>query len=203
MAKGNNSYSLYKTIIGNTKLNYTTGNLNRGTTYHFYIKSYKKVNGKIYYSNKSNEKTVRIPTIAELNAKKKAKEYLDFMAFSRQGLIEQLEYEGFTHTQAVYGVDHVGANWNVQAKKKAKSYLSWKAFSRLGLIGQLEYEGFTHTQAVYGVDHSDANWYTQAVKCAKEYLDFMAFSREELIEQLEYEEFTHDQAVYAANKVGL
>lgn len=29
--------------------------------------------------------------------------------FSRSGLIEQLEYEGYTHAQAVYGVDKVGA----------------------------------------------------------------------------------------------
>lgn len=27
------------------------------------------------------------------------------MSFSRSGLIEQLEYEGFTHDQAVYGVN--------------------------------------------------------------------------------------------------
>lgn len=28
------------------------------------------------------------------------------MPFSREGLIEQLEYEGFTHSQAVCGVDN-------------------------------------------------------------------------------------------------
>ena len=27
------------------------------------------------------------------------------MSFSKSGLIEQLEYEGFTHEQAVYGAD--------------------------------------------------------------------------------------------------
>ena len=152
MAKGNNSYSLYKTIKGNSILKYTTPKLNRGTTYHFFIRSYKIVNGKIYYSNKSNEKSVRIPTLAELNAKKKALEYLDFMAFSRQGLIEQLEYEGFTHSQSVYGVDHTGANWYTQAVRCAKSYLSWGSFSRSELIEQLEYEGFTNGQAVYAVN---------------------------------------------------
>ena len=41
-------------------------------------------------------------------AAKKAAQYLEFMAFSRQGLIEQLEYEGFTHEQAVYGVTQNG-----------------------------------------------------------------------------------------------
>ena len=30
------------------------------------------------------------------------------MPFSYEGLIEQLEYEGFTHEQAVYGAKSVG-----------------------------------------------------------------------------------------------
>ena len=34
-----------------------------------------------------------------------ARDYLEVMAFSRSSLIEQLEFEGFTHSQAVYGVD--------------------------------------------------------------------------------------------------
>jgi hypothetical protein len=37
-----------------------------------------------------------------------AKDYLKYMHFSRSGLIEQLEYEGFTHSQAAYGVNKVG-----------------------------------------------------------------------------------------------
>ena len=37
-------------------------------------------------------------------AAKKAKEYLDAMSFSRQGLIDQLLYEGFTNSEAIYGV---------------------------------------------------------------------------------------------------
>lgn len=37
-----------------------------------------------------------------------AKTYLNTMSFSRSGLIEQLEYEGFTHSQAEYGVSQAG-----------------------------------------------------------------------------------------------
>lgn len=37
---------------------------------------------------------------------KTAESYLSFMAFSKQGLIDQLEYEGFTYDQASYGVSH-------------------------------------------------------------------------------------------------
>lgn len=93
----------------------------------------------------------KAPTKAQENALKKAESYLKYSAFSRKGLIEQLEFEGFTHSEAVYGVDNVGADWKEQAVKKAKSYLSYSAFSRKGLIEQLEFEGFTHEQAVYGV----------------------------------------------------
>jgi hypothetical protein len=33
----------------------------------------------------------------------KAEDYLDYTSFSRQGLVEQLMYEGFTTEQAEYG----------------------------------------------------------------------------------------------------
>ncbi|WP_428911852.1 Ltp family lipoprotein [Niallia sp. Krafla_26] len=41
-------------------------------------------------------------------ATKKAQDYLDFSSFSKQGLIEQLEFEGFTSEQAAYGASAVG-----------------------------------------------------------------------------------------------
>ncbi len=91
-------------------------------------------------------------TIGQKNAVAKAKSYLDFMAFSRKGLIGQLEFEKFSHEEAVYGADHCGADWFEQAAKKAESYLDIMAFSRDGLIEQLEFEGFTHEEAVYGVE---------------------------------------------------
>jgi hypothetical protein len=37
-----------------------------------------------------------------------AKQYLKTMPFSRAGLIDQLEYEGFTSAQARYGVKKAG-----------------------------------------------------------------------------------------------
>ena len=86
------------------------------------------------------------------NALQKAKSYLQVMAFSRQGLIEQLEYENFSHSEAVYAVDNCGADWNQQAVERAKSYLDFMSFSRTRLIEQLEYDGFSYDQAVYAVD---------------------------------------------------
>lgn len=91
-------------------------------------------------------------TMGERNALAKAEDYLAVTAFSREGLIEQLEYEGFSHSDAVYGADHCGTNWNQQAALKAQDYLNISSFSRQGLIEQLEYEGYTNSQAVYGVE---------------------------------------------------
>ena len=86
-----------------------------------------------------------------------AKSYLQFTAFSRKGLIQQLSSnygEGFSKADATFAVDYLKVNWNEQAALKAKSYLEMQHFSRQGLIHQLESsygEGFTHAQAVYGV----------------------------------------------------
>lgn len=91
-------------------------------------------------------------TKSQQNALKKAKDYLDYTAFSYTGLIEQLEYEKFSTEDATYGADKCGADWNEQAAKKAADYLDYTSFSRDGLIEQLEYEGFTAEQATYGVD---------------------------------------------------
>ena len=148
------------------------------------------------------QETVKAPTLGEKNALDKAKSYLNFMAFSRNGLIEQLEFEGFSNSEAVYGVDNCGANWNEQALKKAKSYLSLTAFSRTGLIDQLEFEGFSNSEAVYGVDNCGANWKEQAAKKAQSYMSLMSFSRERLIEQLEFEGFTREEAEYGVTSIG-
>lgn len=93
----------------------------------------------------------KAPTVSQLNALRSAMSYLRSSSFSYTGLIEQLEYEKYSHEDAVYAVDNCGADWNEQAKKSAASYLRTSSFSRDGLIEQLEYEGFTYEQAVYGV----------------------------------------------------
>lgn len=93
-------------------------------------------------------------TTGQRNALKKAKEYLSVMAFSRDGLVEQLEYAKFSHEEAIYGVDNSNANWNEQAVRKAKDYMDSMPFSKEGLIDQLEYNGFTHEQAVYGAEQN-------------------------------------------------
>ena len=89
--------------------------------------------------------------ISRANAVRMAKDYLQSQSFSQKGLVHQLRYEGFSASDATYGVGHSGTNWTRQAALTAKSYLRSQAFSRAGLVHQLEYEGFTHAQALYGV----------------------------------------------------
>ncbi|MGV8907030.1 MAG: Ltp family lipoprotein [Acetobacterium sp.] len=89
-------------------------------------------------------------TMGQKNALGKAKEYLDYTAFSHNSLIEQLKYEGFSDEDAIYAADNCGADWNGQAAQKALEYLDYSSFSRSGLIDQLMYEGFTGDQAEYG-----------------------------------------------------
>ena len=91
-------------------------------------------------------------TAGQKNARRSGESYLEFSAFSRKGLIEQLKYEDYSTKDATYAVDAVGADWNAQAAESAKLYLEMSPFSRSGLIEQLEYEGFTQAQATYGVD---------------------------------------------------
>jgi len=89
-------------------------------------------------------------TVSQKNAAAKADSYLDYMAFSYEGLITQLEFDKFSHEDAVYGADQSGADWNEQAAKKAKSYMSYSSFSRQGLIDQLMFDKFTQAQAEFG-----------------------------------------------------
>ena len=91
---------------------------------------------------------------SNIEALKSAESYLRSSAFSYTGLIEQLEYEGFSNEDATYAADHCGADWKEQAVKSAESYLKYSSFSKSGLIDQLEFEGFTHEQAVYGVEQA-------------------------------------------------
>lgn len=90
-------------------------------------------------------------SLGEKNALNSAKQYLNYTAFSYKGLVEQLEFEGYTSEEAKFGADNCGADWNEQAAKSAKQYMNYSSFSRSGLLEQLEFEGFTPEQAEYGV----------------------------------------------------
>jgi hypothetical protein len=90
-------------------------------------------------------------TVSQQNAVRSASDYLKFQAFSRSGLIHQLEFEGFSTADATYGVDKLNVDWNEQAAKSAADYLKFSSFSHSSLVAQLKFEGFTAQQAEYGV----------------------------------------------------
>jgi hypothetical protein len=89
--------------------------------------------------------------MSQQNAVRAAEDYLEVSAFSRQGLIEQLEYSEFSTADATFAVDSITVDWNLQAAKAAQDYLEVSAFSRSALIDQLMYSGFTASEAAYGV----------------------------------------------------
>jgi len=95
-------------------------------------------------------------TPSQDNAIEKAQSYLRSGAFSRKGLIEQLEYNKYSPADATFAVEHIeatgGVDWNEQALKKAQSYLRSGSFSLGSLTDQLEYNGFTPTEAQYGAN---------------------------------------------------
>ena len=81
-----------------------------------------------------------------------AEAYLDFAAFSESGLIDQLEFEGFTQSRPLL-VSGLSRLTGVSRRRNRPSPIwTFSAFSRSGLIDQLLFEGFTESQATYGVD---------------------------------------------------
>ena len=102
----------------------------------------------------SGKSSTHAASFGEQNALKTAALYLDYTSFSYSGLIEQLEYEGYSHSEAVYAADNCGADWYEQAALKAAEYLDYMPFSRQELIEQLEYEGFSHAEAEHGASQN-------------------------------------------------
>lgn len=92
-------------------------------------------------------------TIDGRTAYEAAQSYLNALNFSREGLIEQLEYEGYSNSAATAAVDSISVDWNEQAAGSARTYLNvFPDMTRSEMIDQLEYEGYTYSQAVYGAD---------------------------------------------------
>ncbi len=96
------------------------------------------------------------------NAVRSANEYLSMMAFSREGLIEQLSSsygEGYDRADATAAVDSLSVDWNAQAVRSAEQYLLMMGFSCTGLIEQLSSdagEKYTQSQAAYGAQQAGA-----------------------------------------------
>lgn len=91
-------------------------------------------------------------TVSQKNAVRAAENYIDMLGFSRKGLIEQLEFDGYSNEDATYAVDIITVDWKEEAVESAENYLKAMAFSRSGLIEQLEFDGYTTEEATYAAD---------------------------------------------------
>ena len=104
------------------------------------------------HEQKIDEEPENTMTLGQKNALKKAESYLKYSAFSKQGLIDQLEFEGFEQDDILFAVDNVKVDWKEECYDKAMSYLEFSSFSKQGLIDQLEFEGFTADQIEYAIE---------------------------------------------------
>lgn len=99
-------------------------------------------------------------TTEQENAIRSAENYLEFMPFSKQGLIEQLSSpagDDYPRDVAQFAVESIESDvdWNEQATRAAESYMDLMGFSRSGLIDQLTSDagdGYTREQAEYAAD---------------------------------------------------
>lgn len=96
----------------------------------------------------------------EKNAISAAENYLDFMPFSKKGLIQQLSSDagdGYPKEVAETAVEHIESDvdWNEQATKAAENYQDLMPMSRSELINQLSSDagdGFTKEQAEHAAN---------------------------------------------------
>ena len=75
---------------------------------------------------------------------------MDTLPLSHDGLIKQLEYDGYTTDVATYAADNCSANWNKEAKEMAEQYMDSTTYTYKDMVQQLETEGFTKDQAKFG-----------------------------------------------------
>lgn len=98
-------------------------------------------------------------TLSQQNAVKTAMNYVDLMAFSRKGLIDQMSSEygdKYSREDAEFAVSYLEENnlvdWDVEAVQCAQNYLDLTAFSKDGLIDQMSSDAgdkFSRKQAEY------------------------------------------------------
>ena len=89
-------------------------------------------------------------TSGQENAVRSAERYLATSSFSKKGLQEQLEFEGYDAKDAKFATNYLDINFKQQAFESAERYLDLSGFSESGLIEQLEFEGYTTKQATFG-----------------------------------------------------
>lgn len=143
-----------KAISGATKSSYKVSSADRGKRIQVQVTG-KKAGYSTRSKSSANTAGVSFLTTVQSRAVSTARGYLGFMPFSRAGLIDQLEFEGFSSATSRIAVDYVNPSWAFQAAESAEGYIDtfgWSHWTRSSLYGQLRYEGFTSAQANYALD---------------------------------------------------
>jgi len=133
-----------------------------------------------------------------------AQNELDWMAYSRLGIIDYLvETEGFSKSTATEAVDSMNIDWQKMAAQCAKEYLDAMPMSYQELQEQLVYEQFSEEDATYGVDNCDVDWDGQdgldmAVRAANEMIDAdSSYTKDDVANHLSSNYYTDEQVEYA------
>ena len=119
---------------------------------------YGDTNNTTYETSSSNDSSSEdtsqnaAATETQQQALDKANEYVDTLALSREGLIKQLEHDGYTADDAAYAADNCSTSWNKEAKEMAEQYMDATTFTYDEMVEQLESEGFTKKQAKFGAN---------------------------------------------------
>lgn len=104
--------------------------------------------------------SVNAPTTRQKMAAAKRDSYFETMAFSCDGLINQLTYDGFNYEEAAYAAYAYEYQWHVQAAVAVYLYDTFNNLTtRQQYINQLLFDGFTMEQAEFGYD-----WYMENEK---------------------------------------
>ena len=141
-------------------------------------------------------------TKEEQDALDHALELLETIAYSRNGLINQMVYEGYDEAASAAAADHTGLDWKEQALKSAREYLHYLPMSLTGVAQMLEYDLFTPEEASYALEQlTDVDWDAEADE-AVAYLLKQGVSRVGLEENLQSRGFTREQISKAVGKTG-
>ena len=87
--------------------------------------------------------------MSQQDAVDEAELFLDIFAFSREDLIGQLVFGGFTLDQATRAVDGLNADFDAEAVESAENFLELFDFTCQELLDQLSFGGFTTGQATH------------------------------------------------------
>ncbi|WP_338231604.1 Ltp family lipoprotein [Companilactobacillus muriivasis] len=105
-------------------------------------------------NNTTNQSKHKV-TSEEKAGLRRAVDYSDTMHLSKQGIYEQLIYDGFSTETSQYVIDNMVGDWNHNALMRAKFYRSNVNESDSDIYNQLtsSADGFTPDQANYAIQH--------------------------------------------------